>query len=59
MTPRAWWEPHPDAVTHEVRVLCNCLDIEWCRTERYVSDVRLVMRELQEARAQLQRAEAA
>ena len=47
---RGWWEPKPGAVTHEVRVLCLCDDIEHCRTERYVPDVSLAMRELDECR---------
>jgi hypothetical protein len=32
--------------THFVEVLCNCDDIEQCRTELYVSDVRILMAEL-------------
>lgn len=26
---------------HEVYVLCNCNDVEHCRTELYVADVRI------------------
>lgn len=29
--------------THEVYVLCSCDDIEHCRLEVYVSDVRLAI----------------
>jgi len=32
--------------THEVYVLCSCNDIEQCRMERYVSDVRILVEEL-------------
>lgn len=28
---------------HEVMVLCNCEDIEQCRTERYISDIRTLI----------------
>lgn len=38
-------------VTHEVQVLCNCEDIEQCRTEIYVSDVRILAAELEEQKA--------
>jgi hypothetical protein len=31
---------------HEVSVPCNCGDIEHCRLERYISDVRILEREL-------------
>lgn len=31
---------------HEVYVLCNCGDVEHCRMERYVSDVRILAAEL-------------
>lgn len=34
---------------HEVRVLCDCGNIEACRMERYVSDVRILQEELREA----------
>lgn len=27
---------------HEVRVLCDCDDIEQCRTEVYISDIRIM-----------------
>lgn len=54
---RPWWEPPPDAVTHEVRVLCLCEDIEMCRTEIYVSDVRIALRELAAAKARIERME--
>lgn len=40
-------------VTHEVQVLCSCDDIEQCRMEVYVSDVRLLIAELEQARATL------
>lgn len=30
---------------HEVFTLCNCGDIEHCRLERYVSDVRIAEEE--------------
>lgn len=33
-------------MTHEVAVLCNCDDPELCRTEIYVSDVRIVAKAL-------------
>jgi hypothetical protein len=33
-------------VSHEVYVLCACDDIEQCRTEVYVSDVRILKRRL-------------
>lgn len=33
-------------MTHEVYVLCNCDDIECCRMERYVSDVRIAVAEV-------------
>jgi hypothetical protein len=36
-------------VTHEVQVLCSCDDIEQCRMELYVSDVRILKAELEEA----------
>ena len=29
-------------MTHEVRVLCRCNDVESCAMERYVSDVRIL-----------------
>lgn len=35
-------------MTHEVRVLCNCDDIECCAIERYVADVRIAVAELHE-----------
>lgn len=28
--------------THEVRVLCDCDDVELCTTEVYVSDIRVM-----------------
>src|SRR3954463_9548381 len=30
-----------DSATHEVVVLCHCANVECCRTEIYVSDVRI------------------
>lgn len=33
-------------MTHEVMVLCNCDDIERCRTEIYVSDVRIALAQI-------------
>lgn len=33
-------------MTHEVMVLCSCDDIEQCSTELYVSDVRILVAEL-------------
>lgn len=35
------------ADAHEVYVLCNCGDVEHCRMEVYVSDVRIVQREFE------------
>jgi hypothetical protein len=35
-------------VTHEVQVLCDCDDIELCRTEVYVSDIRILQAQLSE-----------
>ena len=49
-SPAAWWQPKPDGTTHEVRVLCACPDIEHCDMERYVSDVRMLYRELEQER---------
>jgi len=34
---------------HEVHVLCDCGDIEHCRMELYVSDVRIAYRDCREA----------
>lgn len=51
----AWWSAREDRNTHEVRVLCICEDIEHCRTEKYVSDVRLLQRELEATQARLTR----
>lgn len=34
-------------MTHEVCVPCDCEDIEACRTELYVADVRLLRDELE------------
>ncbi len=34
------------STAHEVRVLCNCDDIEHCRMEIYVSDIRIVEAQL-------------
>jgi len=42
-------------VTHEVSVLCDCDDLEQCRTEVYVADVRIALAEIQRL-ARLQRA---
>jgi hypothetical protein len=50
---KGWWEPGPEERTHEVTLLCRCPDIEACVTERYASDVRLAIRDLQVARAAL------
>jgi hypothetical protein len=50
---KGWWEPGPEERTHEVRLLCRCGDIEMCRTEVYASDVRLAIRDLQQAQAEL------
>lgn len=40
---------------HEVYVLCKCENVEQCSTERYVSDVRIAMHqvEMQERALQL------
>lgn len=43
-------------VAHEVAVLCLCDDIETCETERYVSDVRLALRELQRLKTAIEEA---
>jgi hypothetical protein len=32
---------------HEVSVLCNCTDIEYCRFEIYLSDVRIANDEIE------------
>lgn len=32
---------------HEVSVLCNCTDIEHCRLEAYISDVRIANDEIE------------
>ena len=36
---------------HEVFVLCDCGDIEQCRTELYVSDVRILQAQLETVQA--------
>jgi hypothetical protein len=38
-------------MTHEVTVLCNCDDIEQCKTEIYVSDIRILIAELEQEKA--------
>lgn len=38
--------------THEVYVLCNCDDVENCRMELYVSDVRILEQELRRLKAE-------
>lgn len=35
-------------MTHEVLVLCDCEDVEQCRTEVYVSDVRIAYARIEE-----------
>lgn len=51
MTQRPWWEPAPEAVTHEVTVPCLCAepDPDLCRTALYISDVRILKAELDAA----------
>lgn len=39
--------------THEVWVLCSCPNIAACATELYVSDVRILIAELERTRATL------
>lgn len=48
---KGWWEADPEARTHEVMVLCMCTD-DPCRMEVYVSDVRILERELARLRAE-------
>jgi hypothetical protein len=35
------------AELHEVMVLCDCEDIECCRMERYIADVRIAFEEIE------------
>lgn len=35
-------------MTHEVVVLCNCDDIEQCKMETYVSDIRILVKLLEQ-----------
>jgi len=44
-----------DAKTHEVRVLCSCEDIECCEIERYISDVRIAVAEIERLRVRIGR----
>lgn len=39
-------------MTHEVLVPCNCGDIEHCRMELYVSDVRIAEARIRELEAE-------
>jgi hypothetical protein len=34
-------------MTHEVMVLCSCDNIECCKMERYVSDVRIAIAQIE------------
>lgn len=38
-------------MTHEVSVLCDCPDIEHCRMEVYISDVRIAYAEIERLEA--------
>ena len=42
------------STAHEVRVLCNCDDIEHCRMEIYVSDIRIAAAQLRAVNAVLE-----
>lgn len=38
---------------HEVSMMCDCPNIEGCTLERYISDVRIAVAELELLRAQV------
>jgi hypothetical protein len=50
-TPAEWW-----GTPHTVEASCSCPDVENCRMERYLSDIRLLELELSVARLALLRA---